>query len=92
MNIPIRHYAGAPYIRIDTVPHEDRARFSTWVYRQTCPVVPSKLDANGTPAACAYAWDYAKWIATGKPTNLADPYDTSPIQPSFGLRNLVREP
>lgn len=74
--VPIRHYAGAPYIRVDELPPEDQARFSAWILRQTRPVVPSELNADGESAACAYAWDHAAWLATGKPTSLTDPYAT----------------
>lgn len=74
--VPIRHYAGAPYIRVDELPPEDHTRFSDWIFRQTRPVVPSELDANGQPADCAYAWDYARWLAENKPASLTDPYAT----------------
>jgi hypothetical protein len=74
--VPIRHYAGAPYIRVDELPPEDQAPFSAWVFRQTRPVVPHELDANCRPAACAYAWDHTRWLAENKPAALADPFDT----------------
>lgn len=74
--VPIRYHADAPYIRVDELPPEDQATFSAWIFRQTRPVVPSEIDANGEPAACAYAWDHASWLATGKPCSLANPYAT----------------
>ncbi len=74
--IPIRHYAGATYVRIDTLPPEDQPRFTEWVFRQTRPVVPTEVDAAGGPVLCAYAWDHATWIASGKPAALTDPYAT----------------
>lgn len=72
-NPPLRR---APYIRVDELLPEDQARFSAWIFRQTRPVVPSELDANGGFAVCAYAWDHATWLATGKPASITDPYAT----------------
>lgn len=72
----IRIHAGAAYLRVDSLPHDEQAPFFAWIFRQTRPVVPSELGADGTPAECAYAWDYARWRAEARPAALADPFDT----------------
>lgn len=72
----IHHHAGTSYVRIDALPAAEQARFFAWIFRQTRPVIPTELDTDGQSAACAYAWDYARWRAEDKPVCLADPYDT----------------
>jgi len=64
------------YVRIDTLPLDDQPGFASWLFRQTRPVVPSEINATGQPAACAYAWDYARWLTENKPTALSDPLAT----------------
>ena len=64
------------YIRIDSLPQDEQGTFSNWVFRQTRPVIPSELTADGQPAACAYARDYARWLSENKPTSLSDPLAT----------------
>ena len=64
------------YVRIDSLPPPDQPRFTDWLFRQTRPVVSSEIDATGQPAACAYAWDYARWLSENKPTVLSDPLVT----------------
>jgi hypothetical protein len=72
----IRQYQGVPYIRIDTLPDEERESFQRWIRRQTRSVIPDEFDGSGVPAPCAYASDFFRWLAEGRPSLLAATYDT----------------
>ncbi len=76
MTASIRQYQDISYIRLDSLPDEEREPFHRWIQRQTRPVIPNEFDGSEDPAPCAYAWDYARWLSEGKPGNSPDPYDT----------------
>ncbi len=62
--------------RIDTLPDGEQEPFQRWLQRQTRPVIPDEFDGSEDPDPCAYAWDYARWIADERPNQLSDPYHT----------------
>lgn len=63
------------YIRVDSLPEAWRREFADWLWRQTCPVIKSELDADGMLARCAYRWDYEHWLATFWRGEVAMPLD-----------------
>ncbi len=76
MTAAIRQYEDIPYVRLDSLPDDEREPFRRWIHRQTRPIIPNEFEGSEEPAPCAYAWDYARWLTEGKPNELSQPYDT----------------
>ena len=68
-------FTAPEYIRIDSLPAEQRAEFAVWIYHQTCPVIPTEQDAEGRLAPCAWRWDYEHWLTLRDRGEVAVPLD-----------------
>jgi hypothetical protein len=63
------------YIRIDSLPLEQREPFAAWIFHQTCPVIPHEIGVDGKSTKCVYRWDYGHWLVCRQRGEIAVPLD-----------------